>query len=306
MAENQIAMFVHTAPTGAAGRAEATEPRYAGFWSRWTATIIDYLIFIPLSVAGMWGLGHGAGVALALMTVSAVAWFAYVIVCHARWGQTLGKRLAGIRVRDLALRPISLATSVRRTSVDIALFTISIVGYAVVLTRIPAPEFAARGAMGISELYLSTRPAWTTVAERAYWIWVVSEIFTVLFNHRRRAIHDFIGGTLVVAEGSAAIESPDRTPVSAGSRVLGFIDVAGAAVTGATALVFILGAIYSAFSGDRAWYVGTLMIATLAFLVALMFTLANRSMRAGGTSHGWPRGIAAALMLLFASVFVFG
>lgn len=98
-------------PRGASGREEAQEPpgeaaetRYSGWWRRGGAVVIDNilllvpagaffaLIFVPNDVV--------AGIAaLSAFFFWLVFPFIYFTYCHGRWGQTIGKRALGIRVR---------------------------------------------------------------------------------------------------------------------------------------------------------------------------------------------------------------
>jgi uncharacterized RDD family membrane protein YckC len=43
-------------------------------------------------------------------------------------------------------------------------------------------------------------PVWAAWAGKVGAVWFFSEVVTMLFNKRRRALHDFIGGTMVVSE----------------------------------------------------------------------------------------------------------
>jgi uncharacterized RDD family membrane protein YckC len=48
--------------------------------------------------------------------------------------------------------------------------------------------------------YEALRPAWVVAVDYLYNAWLVSQIVSVLFNKRRRALHDFLAGTVVVVE----------------------------------------------------------------------------------------------------------
>ena len=48
------------------------------------------------------------------------------------------------------------------------------------------------------EQYKSLIPAWDETVETIGWIWFWSEVIVLLFNQRKRAIHDFIAGTVVI------------------------------------------------------------------------------------------------------------
>jgi hypothetical protein len=48
------------------------------------------------------------------------------------------------------------------------------------------------------EMIKSLWPKWYRIVDEFNTIWVWSEVVVILFNERRRALHDFIAGTIVV------------------------------------------------------------------------------------------------------------
>ena len=278
---------------------------YAGFWHRFGAGVVDALLFTPLCVLSFWAMGEGATLAVVVSAAVSVAYYAYSIVGHALWGQTIGKRVAGVRVRSVGGAPLTWAIAFRRSSVDVAIGILSLIGYAIVLHAIPEADFATKGWQQISEQYDRARPAWVRIVEYGYWVWIAGEVFTVLLNSQRRAIHDFIGGTVVVLEGRAMLQ-PLATTDAPGrwDKAWAFIDHAGALLGLALAALFILGAAYSASIDDRGAFAGTLTIASYSCAVAALFALARRSASKGHAYHSWVRGAAAALIVLPASLVI--
>ena len=66
---------------------------YATFWQRFGAMWIDFFVFVPLLVVQGLLESVSKGAALALVIPTAVAYAAYSIYCHGRFGQTVGKRV---------------------------------------------------------------------------------------------------------------------------------------------------------------------------------------------------------------------
>jgi uncharacterized RDD family membrane protein YckC len=170
--------------------------RYAGFDLRLAAGFADFIVFLPLIALAAWAKDSGLGVAFASSILSAIAGFAYTVIGHARWGQTLGKRAVGIRVIDVNGGPIGWSKALRRSSVDIAFGTLAQAVYWTVALNnaefqtLPWSEMRAR--------YEALRPPWGMWIDYVYNAWLASEFVTMLFNKQRRALHDFIGGTIVV------------------------------------------------------------------------------------------------------------
>jgi uncharacterized RDD family membrane protein YckC len=280
---------------------------YAGFWHRLGAGAVDALVFAPLCILSFWAIGESATVAVLVSSIVSGAYYAYSIVGHAVWGQTIGKRIAGIRVRSLDGAPISWRVAVRRSSVDIAIGVLATIGYAVVLFAIPETDFSTKGWQQISEQYDRARPTWVRVIEYGYWVWLAGEVFTVLLNPRRRAIHDFIGGTVVVIEGRAFMQLPVVPATSSKwAKSWAAIDYTGALLGFVIAAAFVLGAIYSASIADDNAFTGTLMIASYGFVVSVLFALARRAAWKGRTRHSWLRGAAVVMVALPVLLLIWG
>ncbi len=128
---DQAALLRDLAESLQARKAEPTV-RYAGFFVRLTAFLIDAVVLVgfavPLSAAGYFGvragslvLGHPVPVEAdeALFTILTAAWFAmatiYFTILHQHDGQTIGKSLLGLSVRGLDLAPVGAFRSLMRT-----------------------------------------------------------------------------------------------------------------------------------------------------------------------------------------------
>ncbi len=112
----------------------------------------------------------------------------YYITLHARYGQTLGKRLMRVRVIDKSeARGITVWQAIRRDIVPVLgfLFAIGLAAYLSTLT----PEMLEN---------LGTVIVIAGAVILAFHGWFIAEIVTMLFSRRRRAVHDFIAGTVVV------------------------------------------------------------------------------------------------------------
>jgi uncharacterized RDD family membrane protein YckC len=104
-------------PPAAAGEAGG-ELRPGGFWRRALALLVDAVVWWLLLTAGdliSAGLARWDLVARAFgWAWTAVVPAAYAVLSHGTTGQTLGKRLAGVRVVDLAGEPIGYPRALGR------------------------------------------------------------------------------------------------------------------------------------------------------------------------------------------------
>ena len=55
------------------------------------------------------------------------------------------------------------------------------------------------------------RPPWTGYATIAASVWVYSEFIVMLTNEKRRALHDFIAGTIVIVRSSSVERTDAQT-----------------------------------------------------------------------------------------------
>lgn len=165
--------------------------KYRTFWRRFWAWFLDgFVVAIPLaigaSVAQAVGLIESTTSPYARQTMELLA-LAYTIVMHARYGQTVGKMATGVKVLDVSeSKDIGLRQALLREIVPLFVGVLSTV-YLVVF-----------GAMLGQEEVTGPAAVVLHVVGFAFLLWIVSDIVTMLFNRKRRSVHDFVAGTVVV------------------------------------------------------------------------------------------------------------
>jgi uncharacterized RDD family membrane protein YckC len=126
--ERYRASIAGGAPSPAATAAPAVAPPAAalpaapaGFWIRVGAELVDAVVIAigqRLLAIPAWLIfaypGSGRSLASAIDTMSGILVIAYFIVCHWRWGQTVGKMAFRIRVVSMAGGPLTLGQAVLR------------------------------------------------------------------------------------------------------------------------------------------------------------------------------------------------
>ncbi len=165
--------------------------KYRTFWRRVFAQIVDALIFvIPALVALSVIAPKFEDPQLVNAYVNEALQFmllAYFIVMHARYGQTLGKMATGVRVMDVSEeRPVSWFQAVMRDSVPLVLALASTIFLLAFGTRVEDGGFTGTSALVANSIGFIMAS------------WALAELITMLFNRKRRAVHDFIAGTVVV------------------------------------------------------------------------------------------------------------
>ena len=184
---------------------------YSSFGRRLGAYLIDFLLLSPLFALQIWASGHSISMAILSAVLVSVAFIGYRVYCHAIWGQTVGKRVAKLRVVWLSGEAIGWRESWLRSSVEMLFTGLTLITQLIALATIPAAEFAGLDmAHRESNLQVYT-PAWSGYVITLSGIWYFASLITLFVNDQRRTLHDFIAGT-VVAGAETAPSVPTAAP----------------------------------------------------------------------------------------------
>jgi len=179
-------------------------PKYAGFGKRFVAMFGDGIFGIvalsPVWIAQIYGgkwLYCGGNIVNQLLCDGLLIFFL------AKWGKSPGKYMANIRVLTVDLKPIGWREALLRHSVQMLLSIAALVmGYRAV-AGVSAAEFDS---MNFSEraVLQSGSGGFQQFIIGCSLLWTLSEIVFLLFNKKKRALHDFIAGTVVIEEEATA------------------------------------------------------------------------------------------------------
>ena len=162
--------------------------RYQTFRARFVAGLVDSIVFIPLVIADGFILQEGRPiVVLAIWSViSYLSYGVYSVLMHAKYGQTLGKMVTKVKVLNEAETEVpGMKRAILRDSFYIATTLFSVIWF---LRLLFTDGFT-------SAYYESSVNFYFGIFSIG---WLLLELITMLMNSRRRAFHDFIGGTVVV------------------------------------------------------------------------------------------------------------
>ena len=171
---------------------------YAGFWKRSGALLVDSFVLVPVGMIFLWLERISIWSAIAVTVISAVFVTAYLIYFHYRYGATLGKMATGIKVTLPNGSPIEFKEALLRSCVELALSVTTMVARLRAFIIADAEQYQSLDWIGREEYVASLIPAWHEAVEPIYWFWCWSEIVVLLFNERKRALHDIIAGTVVI------------------------------------------------------------------------------------------------------------
>jgi uncharacterized RDD family membrane protein YckC len=163
--------------------------RYKTFWHRAAAGFVDGLLFIPLNLVYLHLQPPEYGV-VASFTVEffyCLIGILYVVLMHTKYGQTVGKMAAGVKVLDVSEERLPTLGQSCLREIGPIIFTALWLGYHIYLTTVYKDRF---------DFFIYSH-SWKALALAGNG-WTLLEIVTMLFNKKRRALHDFIAGTVVV------------------------------------------------------------------------------------------------------------
>ncbi len=149
---------------------------------------MDSIILWPLSSLTEYLEVHAGQLLFSIgIFIFSITYSAYFVVSHAKYGQTIGKRILGIKVVDISESAIlNFKRSVLRESPWIIANIILFLYFFIALILLKQMDFEK--------------------AKNNYWnfstiisiIWILIEFVTMLTNHKRRALHDFLAKSVVI------------------------------------------------------------------------------------------------------------
>ena len=172
------------------------EVRYAGFGPRLFANLVDIVVGIPF-IWLAWPGFLSRQAALITAIPAFLAGVSYVVVMNACWGQTLGKMAARIKIVTVSGARIGYREALLRESVGIGFGIISTAAHLVAVMNVPESKWSYDWTQQ-AQLLNDAEPRWGQAAMTLLSAWFWGELLVLLFNRKRRALHDFIAGTVVI------------------------------------------------------------------------------------------------------------
>jgi uncharacterized RDD family membrane protein YckC len=163
-----------------------TEKYRTGLKRLWAA-IVDWIVFLPLLLVAKWIYKSTGNISLlfAWETFFVFAPLVYSVILHYKYGQTIGKWVATVKVLDISeTRTLTLRQALYRDSFYLLVAIIGFVYYIFLLTRTDDP--------------ISVLNNYSSFSDNPVFWWTLIELITMLTNARRRAVHDFIAKSVVV------------------------------------------------------------------------------------------------------------
>ncbi len=183
--------------------------QYAGFWKRCSSVLLDYIIIFPISFFILWLGSFSKEIHLTLIIPHTLLYFAYNIYMNANYGGTIGKLVVGIRIRKISGETIHYKEAFLRNIVDLAFGVIIVIMQAYTLFHINDHSYESLSWFKKAGYLYKNMPESYKPINAANEIWIWSELLVLLLNKKRRALHDFIAGTVVIdLTGQKTIPEP--------------------------------------------------------------------------------------------------
>ena len=170
---------------------------YSGFWSRLGANLLDVLITIPLILLIQFINSFNLYIYYFTIIPNVLFLFWYNLYLPKKYGGTPGKLIVGLKIVKMNSELIGWKESILRHSVYLAISIISISITIIGITFADNEIYQSLTFMNKS-LYLSTLSPGIEVMSTLSNVWFWGEVIILLFNKRRRAIHDFMAGTVII------------------------------------------------------------------------------------------------------------
>ncbi len=181
--------------------AEKNSPRYAGFWPRFAAGLLDAAVHSLLSMPVFWVASVSRNLTLIVMTALFALQQWLEVYLTVRFGGTLGELALGQRVLLVDGSKVTWRAAVLSVSVQVTLtLLLGILGWIGTL-QISNDEYITLSLAERTQRIGDLTGHVGRYVEYTIWTWSAAEMFCLLLNNKRRTVHDFIAGTVVVLSG---------------------------------------------------------------------------------------------------------
>lgn len=175
-----------------------SEDLYAGFWIRLGSLLLDFIFIIPVVFLVLYLNGLGKNVYFYTVIPNLIFGLWYNVYLPKKYGGTPGKLAVGISIIRLNGQPIDWKEAILR---HIVLFILTILSSIVMTSSLLVADeetFTSLSWLQQSQYLMSLSPIFYKFYTWTSNIWIYSEFVVLLTNKRKRAIHDFIAGTVII------------------------------------------------------------------------------------------------------------
>jgi uncharacterized RDD family membrane protein YckC len=171
---------------------------YAGFWPRFGALLLDALIMLPLSALVFWGSQRYRLFDLYYLVPGTLFSLFYGVYLVRRFGGTPGKLIVGVRILNVSGEPVGYREAFLRYLPEFLLSVLMSIALLIAAFHMSDSEYHTLSFMERAKRMVELAPPWYKPLQIVQNVWIWGELIVLLTNRKRRALHDFIAGTVVV------------------------------------------------------------------------------------------------------------
>jgi len=173
-------------------------PNVGGFWLRVGAKIIDFLVLSPILGLTYWLSSLSRSFYLWSVIPSMLLALFYSIYLVRRYGGTPGKLVLKLRVQMADYAPVTFKAALIREAPIMLMSAASSLGLGLAAMSMDDATYQAYGFFERSAVLAGSGPEWVPMISWLINGWTLAGVIVMLVNKRRRAVHDFLAGTVVV------------------------------------------------------------------------------------------------------------
>lgn len=174
------------------------DPQVGGFWLRVAAKLLDFVIMLPLVGLTYWLSTISRSFYLSWIVPGIVTGLLYSVYLVRRFGGTPGKLVMKLRVQMKDGSPVSFTAAVLREAPVMLLGAAINLGLGLSALAMDDATYLNYGFLARSEALMASGPGWLTAVNWSMQGWTWLGAIVMLLNSSRRAVHDFLAGTVVV------------------------------------------------------------------------------------------------------------
>lgn len=168
-----------------------------GFGSRFIANTLDMFVLFPVAGVTFIMLNLGKYQAVLFLVSTYLLASLYPITCIAIWGRTFGKHVLGIEVKTINGDNCSWKEGFLRSVIPFIDQIIIVSFFTLILINAPDSFYSAEYNEKLAA-YNSATVSISRLNSFIMSIWLLIGFVVFLSNNKRRALHDYIAGTVVV------------------------------------------------------------------------------------------------------------
>jgi uncharacterized RDD family membrane protein YckC len=178
--------------------ASGAELQYATFWQRFGAYWIDVLVLAPLAVVVYFLAETSRYFYIYWYFLGLLIGLFFHVYLVRRYGGTPGKLLLKTRIALVDGSPITTNAAALRYAVLFILTAVSSAALSMGVLSMTDEMYFSLGYVARAQKMMELAPSWQPMVNVLVQIWIWGEFISMLFNKKRRAVHDFMAGTVVV------------------------------------------------------------------------------------------------------------